>query len=77
MTTRFVRTSPTAQVFAVNSTKRAVPDAATLGYISAGQTVTIITQAELDAIPAGDPLPSRAEGTLLTLKTTAPPPRPT
>lgn len=78
MTARLVRTSPTAQVFAVNGTRRAVPDAATLGYIiGTGQQMDIITDAELNAIPAGDPLPSRAEGTLLTLKTNAPPPRPT
>ena len=74
MTTTFVRTSPTSQVFAVNGTRRAVPDDATLAYISAGQPVTIVTEAELESHTLGDPLPSRAEGTLLSSKIVTPQP---
>jgi len=71
---RFVRGTTDPQVFAVNGTRRAVPDAATLKLISAGQTVRTLSDDALKAIPLGPPLPSRADGTLLSEKLAAAPP---
>jgi hypothetical protein len=62
----FVRGTTDPQVFALNGTRRAVPDEATLKLISAGQTVRTISDAEIAAIPLGQPLPSRADGTVLS-----------
>jgi hypothetical protein len=70
----FVRGTTDQQVYAVNGTRRAVPDAATLKLISTGQTVQTLTDDALKAIPLGPPLPSRADGTLLSEKLAAPPP---
>jgi hypothetical protein len=70
----FVRGTTNPQVFAVNGTRRAVPDDATWKLVSAGQTVRTVSDAELAAIPLGPPLPSRADGTLLSEHQTPPPP---
>jgi hypothetical protein len=70
----FVRGTTNPQVFALNGTRRAVPDDATLKLIGAGQTVRTMSDADLAAIPLGDPLPSRADGTLLSQKLSTPPP---
>jgi hypothetical protein len=64
----FARGTTSPQVFALNGTRRAVPDDATLKLISSGQTVRTMTDAELAAIPLGPPLPSRADGTLLSAR---------
>src|SRR5258708_19147520 len=68
----FARGTTNSQVFALNGTRRAVPDDATLVLISAGQTVRTMSDADLAAIPLGPPLPSRADGTLLSQQTTVP-----
>jgi hypothetical protein len=70
----FVHGTTNPQVFAVNGTRRAVPDDATLKLLSVGQTVRTITDAELAAIALGPSLPSRADGTLLSEQQTPPPP---
>ena len=63
----FVRGTTDPQVFLVaGNTRRLVPDAATLGYLSGGQTVSTLADDVLAAIPQGTPLPSRQDGTLLT-----------
>jgi hypothetical protein len=75
---RFVRGTTNPQVFFVpNGARRAIPDAATLGFMIAGQTVSTLSDAALAAIPLGSPLPSRANGTLLSEKRTPPPPQKT
>jgi len=72
---RFVRGTSNPQVFFVpNGARRAVPDAATLTFMLAGQTVSTITDAALAAIPLGPPLPSRQNGKLLSELRTSPPP---
>jgi hypothetical protein len=68
----FARGTTNPQVFALNGTRRAVPDDGTLSLISASQTVRTMSDADLAAIPLGPPLPSRADGTLLSQKTTVP-----
>jgi hypothetical protein len=68
----FARGTTNPQVFALNGTRRAVPDDATLKLISAGQTVRTMSDADLTGIPLGSPLPSRADGTLLSQQTAVP-----
>jgi hypothetical protein len=72
----FVRgTTDTTHVFFLQSGgRRPIPDDATLKFMLAGQTVRVLSDADLAAIPLGTALPSRADGTLLTQKFTAPPP---
>jgi hypothetical protein len=66
----FVRGTTNPQVFFVpNGARRAVPDDATLKFMSAGQAVRTLSDADLAAIPLGPPLPSRADGTLLSQPT--------
>ena len=51
---RFVRGTTNPQVFFVpNGARRAVPDAATLAFMSVGQTVSTLSDADLAAIPLG------------------------
>jgi len=70
----FARGTTNPQVFALNGTRRAVPDDATLKLVSAGQTVRTMSDADLAAIPSGPPLPSRADGRLLSEKLAVLPP---
>ena len=72
----FVRgTTDTAHVFLLQAgVRRPIPDADTLQFMLAAQTVRVLSDADLAAIPLGAPLPSRKDGTLLTQKFTAPPP---
>ncbi|HWY96120.1 MAG TPA: hypothetical protein VNX69_13045 [Steroidobacteraceae bacterium] len=70
----FVRGTTSPQVFSVNGSRRAVPDTATLKFISEGQAVRTISDGDLAAIPLGPPLPSRADGTLLSARMERPPP---
>ncbi len=72
----FVRgTTDTTHVFFLQSgARRPIPDDATLNFMLAGQTVRVLSNAALAAIPLGAALPSRADGTLLTQKFTVPPP---
>jgi hypothetical protein len=71
----FVRGTASDQVFFLQSgQRRLVPDAATLGYMSAGQAVRTLSDADLAAIPTGTPLPSRQDGILLEAKVVFLPP---
>ena len=74
----FVRgTTDQAHVFFLQGTvRRPVPDNATLKLMLGGQTVRVLTDAALAAIPLGTPLPSRADGTLLMQHFPVPPPAP-
>ena len=72
----FARGTTNPQVFAINGTRRAVPDDATLKLISAGQTVRTMSDADLAAIPLGPALPSRADSTLLSQQMPVPLPQP-
>jgi hypothetical protein len=64
--TPYVRGTTNAAVFFLqNGTARLVPDTATLTYMSAGQQVRTLSDADMAALPQGPPLPSRADGTLL------------
>ena len=58
-------TTNTTQVFLLQSgTRRAVPDPQTLRFLQAVQTVRVLSDAALAAIPGGPPLPTRADNTL-------------
>ncbi len=72
----FVRgTTDTKHVYFLESgARRPIPDEATLNFMLAGQTVRVLSDAALVAIPRGAALPSRADRTLLTQKFTVPPP---
>ena len=72
----FVRgTTNTKDVFLLQgSVRRLIPDADTLKFMLAGQTVRTLKDADLAAIPLGAPVPSRKDGTLLTQKFPTPPP---
>jgi hypothetical protein len=72
----FVRgTTDTTHVFFLQTNaRRPIPDDDTLRLLLAGQTVRVLTDADLMAIPLGAALPSRKDGTLLTQKFTVPPP---
>ncbi len=62
----FVRgTTNPAVYYLQNGTARLVPDAATLTYMSAGQQVRTLSDADMAALPKGVPLPSRTDSTLL------------
>ena len=52
--------------------RRLVPDQATLGFMSAGQPVRTLSDADLAAIPLGAPLPTRQDGTLIATKALTP-----
>jgi hypothetical protein len=60
-----------------NNIRRLIPDAQTLALLSAGQTVTTLTDDALNKIPSGPALPSRADGALLTETLAHPLPIPT
>ena len=71
----FVRgTTDKSVYFLQGAVRRLVPDAATLDLLLAGQTVRTLTDAALNAISLGLPLPSRANGTLLAGKALIPGP---
>ena len=71
----FIRGTSSSQVFFLQAgQRRLVPDAATLGYMSAGQTVRTLSDADLAAIPTGASLPSRQDGILLEARTVILPP---
>ena len=71
----FVRgTTDKSVYFLQGAVRRLVPDAATLDFLLAGQTVRTLTDAALNAISLGLPLPSRANGTLLAGKALIPGP---
>src|SRR5260370_37145424 len=66
----FVRGTTDERVFFLQSNaRRLVPDKATLELILAGQSVRMLSDAELAAIPEGMPLPSRQDGTLMSVQT--------
>ena len=68
-------TTNTAQAFFLQGeVRRAIPDTETLNFMLAGQSVRVLSDAELAAIPAGAALPSRKDGTLMTQDFAAPPP---
>jgi hypothetical protein len=68
-------TSSSADVYYLSAgIRRLVPDAQTVAFLLAGQTVRILSAAEMAAIPLGTPMPTRKDGSLLTQKYTAPPP---
>lgn len=75
----FVRgTTDAAHVFLLQATsRRPIPDDATLKLLLAGQTIRTLGDAELAAIPLGPALPSRRDGTILTPKLVERPPIPT
>lgn len=69
----FVRGTTDASVFFLQgSLRRLVPDQATLGFMSAGQPVRTLSDADLAAIPLGAPLPTRQDGTLVATKALTP-----
>ena len=72
----FVRgtTDATHSYYLESGARRLIPDQATLNFMLAGQTVRVLSDAALAAIPPGAPLPSRADGALLTQKFAVPPP---
>lgn len=75
----FVRgTTDTTHVFLLDSgSRRAIPDPDTLKFLLAGQTVRVLSDADLAAIPLGAALPSRKDGTLMTLQLVRLPPQAT
>ena len=74
----FVRgTTDTAHVFFLQSNKRRpIPNEATLKFMLAGQTVRVLSDADLAAIPLGPGVPSRADGSLLMKRFSIPTPQP-
>jgi hypothetical protein len=54
--------------------RRLIPDDDTLNFLLGGQTVRVLSDADLAAIPLASPLPSRKDGTLIEQHFTAPPP---
>jgi len=68
-------TTDSAHVFFLQAgVRRPVPDNDTLNLLLAVQTVRVLSDADLSAIPLGAALPSRKDGTLLTQKFATPPP---
>ena len=66
----FVRGTSDERVFFLQAnTRRLVPDQATLERILAGQSVRKLSDTELAAIPEGKPLPSREDGSLMSVQT--------
>jgi hypothetical protein len=72
----FVRgtTHPNQVFFLQPPSRRSIPDDETLKFMLAGQTVRVLSDADLAAIPLGAPLPSRKDGTLIAQHFTSPPP---
>lgn len=71
----FVRGATDNNVYFVQAgVRRLVPDGATLTFMAADQPVRAMSDADLNAIKLGLPLPSRADGTLLSGKRLPPPP---
>ena len=72
----FVRgTTDSSLVYELSAgTRRPIPDPQTLSFLLAGQTVRVLSDADLAAIPLGAGLPSRKDGVLVTQKFAAPPP---
>ena len=69
----FVRGTTDASVFLLQGgLRRLVPDQATLGFVSAGQPVHTLSDADLNAIKLGAPLPTRQDGTLIASKALTP-----
>jgi PASTA domain len=73
----FVRgTTDSSTVYYLSTgSRRLIPDAQTLSFLLAGQTVRVLSDAGLAALPLGTPLPSRKDGQLITQKFAAPPPQ--
>ena len=66
----FVRGTTDAHVYFVQTdVRRRVPDDATLKFMAGGQAVRTLSDADLQAIELSTPLPSRANGTLMSAKT--------
>jgi len=73
----FVRGTTDAHVYFVQTdVRRRVPDDATLKFMAGGQAVRTLSDADLQAIELSTPLPSRADGTLMSAKTAIPLPMP-
>ncbi|HET6844345.1 MAG TPA: hypothetical protein VFK06_22080 [Candidatus Angelobacter sp.] len=69
----FVRGTTDANVFFLHAgLRRLVPDPSTLGFMSAGQPVRTLSDADLAVIPLGAPLPTRQDGTLVASKALTP-----
>jgi len=63
----FVRGTSNPAVYMVdNNVRRLIPDAQTVALLVSEQTVTTLTDAALSQIAVGPPLPSRADGALMT-----------
>jgi len=67
-------TNTTDVYFLQSGSRRLIPDAQTLNFMLAGQTVRTLSDADLAAIPLGTPLPTRKDGTLMMQKFQFPPP---
>jgi len=64
---QFVRGTTNPAVFYVqDGVARPLPDAATVKYMTNGQTVTTLTDVAMAAMKKGTPMPSLADGNLLT-----------
>jgi hypothetical protein len=73
----FVRGTSNPAVYEVdNNVRRLIPDAQTVALLTSEQTVTTLTDAALDQIAVGPPLPSQADGALMTEILAHPTPRP-
>lgn len=72
----FVRGTTDAKTvfFLQPPSRRLIPDNDTLKFMLGGQTVRILSDADLAAIPLGSPVPSRKDGTLLQQHFITPPP---
>ena len=64
----FVRgTTDTTHVYLIDAgARRLIPDDQTLKFLLAGQTVRVLSDADLAAIPLGAPLPSRKDGLVVS-----------
>ena len=60
--------------FLLPPSRRLIPDDETLRFMLGGQTVRVLSDADLAAIPLGSPLPSRKDGTLMQQHFPTPPP---
>lgn len=68
-------TSNTTDIYFLDAgARRLIPDDQTLSYLLGGQSVTVMSDADLAAIPLGAPLPSRKDGQLLAQFYAFPPP---
>jgi hypothetical protein len=60
-------TTDPSHVYMIDSgTRRLIPDDQTLKFLLADQTVRVLSDADLAAIPAGAPLPSRRDGQIVS-----------